>query len=177
MEVAGVASLVECAEMAIEKQSNAKRSMGMQSLALIAVVLVIIITAWSLVTVGSTLPPPSDFVVLPNTPLIKSGVAVGFANVSPLMVNGVANGISGDLLTASGTPVSGATVYMTYYFQGSYRTQSATTDQTGYFAEHFPMNWTGSLPLTLSYFGDSQYRGIQQVVSLAGENLATSILL
>jgi len=163
--------------MAIEKQSNAKRSVGMQSLVLVAVVLLIIITAWSLVTVSSTLPPPSDFVVLPNTPLTKSGVAVGFANISTLMVNGVANGISGYLLTASGTPVSGATVYMTYYFQGSYRTESATTDQTGYFAEHFPMNWTGSLPLTLVYFGDSQYKGIQQVVSVAGENLALSILL
>ena len=75
--------------MAIEKQSNAKRSVGMQSLVLVAVVLLIIITAWSLVTVSSTLPPPSDFVVLPNTPLTKSGVAVGFANISPLMVNSV----------------------------------------------------------------------------------------
>ena len=162
--------------MAIE-QSNAKRSVGMRSLVLVGVVLVIIITAWALVTVSSTLPPPAAFVVLPNTPLTKSGVAVAFANISPLMANGVANGISGYLLTASGTPVSGATVYVTYYFQGSYRTESATTDQTGYFAEHFPMNWTGSLPLTLIYFGDSQYKGIQQVASVAGENLAISILL
>jgi hypothetical protein len=93
------------------------------------------------------------------------------------MTNGVASGISGYLLTASGTPVSGATVYVTYYFQGSYRTERATTDQTGYFVVHFAMNWTGSVPLTLIYIGDSQHKGIQQVVSVAGENLAISILL
>lgn len=160
----------------IEQQSNVKRSAGKQSLVLVAVVLVIIITGWALVTVSSTLPPPSEFVVLPNTPLSKSGVAVAFAKISPIMANGVANGISGYLLAASGAPVSGATVYMTYIFQGSYRTERAITDQTGYFVEHFPMNWTGSLPLTLIYFGDSQYKGVQQVVSVAGENLAMSIL-
>jgi hypothetical protein len=104
-------------------------------------------------------------------------MAVTFANISPIMANGVANGISGYLLTASGSPVSGATVYVTYYFQGSYRAERATTDQTGYFEDHFPMNWTGSLPLTLIYFGDSQHRGIQQVVSVAGENLAMRMLL
>jgi len=77
------------------------------------------------------------------------------------------------VLTATGAPVSNATVYVTYYFQSAYRTQSATTDQTGYFAIRFPMNWTGLLPLTLTYFGDSQYKGIQQVASVGGENLAT----
>lgn len=163
--------------MAMEQQSSAKRSASVQSLALVAVVLVIIMTGWALVTVSSTLPPPSDFVVLPSTPLIKTGVAVSFANISPLVTNGVANGISAYLLTASGAPVSGATVYITYYFQGSYRTERTTTDQTGYFAEHFPMNWTGSLPLTLTYFGDSQNKGIHQVVSVAGENLAMSMFL
>jgi uncharacterized membrane-anchored protein len=176
VEVAGVAHLVEWAEMTMEQQSNAKRSVRVHSLALIAVVIVIIITGWALVTVSSTLPPPSDFVALPSTPLAKSGLAVTFANISPVMVNGVANGISGYLLTASGTPVSGATVYITYYFQGAYRTERAATDQTGYFAEHFPMNWTGSLPLTLIYFGDTQHKGIQQVISLAGENLAMSMI-
>jgi hypothetical protein len=163
--------------MTVEDPTNVKRSIGMRSLALVAVVLVIIITGWAIVIVSSTLPPPSDFVALPNTQLSKSGVAVAFANVSPLMANGVADGVSGYLLTVSGTPVSGATVYMTYYLQGSYRTERATTDQTGYFMETFPMNWTGSLPLTLVYFGDSQYRGFQQVVSVAGENLAMGMFL
>jgi len=163
--------------MTMEEQSNTKRKVRVQPLALIAVVLVIIITGWALVTVSSTLPPPSDFVVLPSTPLIKSGIAVTFSNVTPVMVNGVANGISGYLLTDSGTPMSGATVYITYYFQNAYRTERATTDQTGYFSEHFPMNWTGSLPLTLIYFGDSQHRGFQQIVSLAGETLAIRMFL
>ena len=162
--------------MTKEQQFNAERSVGI-SLALVAVLLVIIITGWALVTVSSTLPPPSDFVVLPSTPLVRSGVAVTFANISQLGTNGVASGISAYLLTDSGAPVSGATVYMTYYFQGAYRTEQAITDQTGYFAKHFPMNWTGSLPLTLIYFGDSQHKGIQQVVSVAGENLAMNLSL
>ncbi|MGO9644138.1 MAG: hypothetical protein ACLPY5_05260, partial [Candidatus Bathyarchaeia archaeon] len=63
-------------------------------------------------------------------------------------------------------------VYLTYYFEGAYRTQVATTDQNGYFQATFPMNWTGWLPLTVTYFGDSQYRGSTRVVSVAGENLA-----
>lgn len=158
------------------EQSNAKR-VSLQSIGLVIVVVAIILTGWALVTVSSTLPPPSDFVILPNTPMSKSGLAVTFSNVSPLMANGVANGVSGYLLTASGNPVSGATVYMIYYFQNSYRTERATTDQTGYFMEHFPMNWTGSLPLTLVYFGDNQHKGVQQVVSVPGENLAIGMVL
>jgi len=152
--------------------SNTKRNVSVKSLALLAAVLVIIITAWALVTVSSTLPPPSDFATLPSTPITKSGASVAFTKISPLTANGVADGLSGYLLTLSAAPVAGATVYVTYYFQGSYRTQSATTDQTGYFELHFPMNWTGSLPLTLIYFGDSQYKGIQQIVSLSGETLS-----
>ena len=158
------------------EQSNAKR-VSLQSIALVIIVITIILTGWALVTVSSTLPPPSDFVILPNTPMSKSGLAVTFSNVSSLMANGVANGVSGYLLTASGNPVSGATVYMIYYFQNSYRTERATTDQTGYFMEYFPMNWTGSLPLTVVYFGDSQYKGVQQVVSVSGENLAIGMFL
>jgi len=152
--------------------SNTKRNVSVKSLALLAAVLVIIITAWALVTVSSTLPPPSDFATLPSTPITKSGASVAFTKISPLTANGVADGLSGYLLTLSAAPVAGATVYVTYYFQGSYRTQSATTDQTGYFELHFPMNWTGSLPLTLIYFGDNQYKGIQQIVSLSGETLS-----
>ena len=162
--------------MTVEKP-DVKRSVGVRFLALVVAVLVIIITGWALVAVSSTLPPPSDFVILPNTPLSKSGLGVGFTNISPVVANGVAVGVSGYLVTGSGTPVSGASVYMTYYFQGSYRTELATTDQTGYFIEHFPMNWTGSLPLTLVYFGDGQHKGIQQVVSVPGENLAFSMVL
>jgi len=157
--------------MTVEQQSDARRSVPLRSLALVALVIVIVITGWALVTVSSTLPPPSDFVVLPNNPYSKSGVAVTFSNVSPTVANGVSNGVSGYLVTISGSPVSGATVYMTYFFQGSYRTERATTDQTGYFMEHFPMNWTGSLPLTLVYFGDGQHKGVQQVVNVPGENL------
>lgn len=163
--------------MTVEQKSDARRRVGLQPLALVAVIVVIIITGWALVTVSSTLPPPSDFVILPNTPMSKSGLAVTFSNVSPIMTNGVASGVSGYLLTASGNPVSGVTVYMSYYFQGSYRTESATTDQNGYFMEHFPMNWTGSLPMTLVYFGDNQHKGVQQVVSVPGENLAMSMFL
>lgn len=163
--------------MTVEQQSDASRKVGLQSLALVAVIVVIIITGWALVTVSSTLPPPSDFVILPNTSMSKSGLIVTFSNISPIMTNGVASGVSGYLIASSGNPVSGATVYMNYYFQGSYRTESATTDQNGYFTEHFPMNWTGSLPLTLVYFGDGQHKGIQQVVSVPGEELAKSMLL
>ena len=158
--------------MTVEQRSDAKRRIGIRSFVLVALVIVIIITGWALVTVSSTLPPPSDFVALPNTPLSKSGLAVTFSNVSPTVANGVPNGVSGYLVTVSGNPVSGATVYMTYFFQGSYRTEQATKDQTGYFTAHFPMNWTGSLPLTLVYFGDGQHKGVQQVVNVLGENLA-----
>jgi len=164
--------------MTVENQSNTKRGrVGAQSLALIVVVLVIIITGWVLVTVSSTLPPPSDFVTLPNTPLSKSGQAVTFATISPVMTNGVAAGVSGYLVTGSGNPVTGASVYMTYYFQGSYRTEVAVTDQSGYFTEHFPMNWTGSLPVSLVYFGDGQHKGFKQVVTVPGENLAINLII
>jgi hypothetical protein len=162
--------------MTMEQQSNAKRSAGMRFLVLVAVVLMIIITGWVLVAVSSTLPPRSAFVVLPNTQLSKAGVAVAFATISPITANGVAHGISGYLLTASGAPVSGGTVYITYYYQASYRTERTTTDQTGYFVDNFPMNWTGMLQVTLTYFGDSQYRGISQVFSVAGENLSMGVL-
>ena len=151
--------------------------MNLQSLGLMGVALLaILLTGLVLVTVSSTLPPPSDFVSLPDTPMSKSGLGVTFTNISPLIMNGVAVGVSGNLVAGSGNPVAGATVYMTYYFQGSYRTEMATTDQNGYFSEHFPMNWTGSLPLTLTYFGDNQYRGIRQVVTVEGENLAINLL-
>jgi hypothetical protein len=164
--------------MTIKNQSNTKPGrMGGQPLAIIAVVLVIIVTGWALVTVSSTLPAPSDFVTLPDTPLSKSGVAVTFTKISSVIVNGISGGVSGYLVTSSGDPVSGASVYMTYYFQGSYRTEVATTDQNGYFTEHFPMNWTGSLPLALVYFGDGQHKGTKQVADVPGENLILNLIL
>ena len=87
------------------------------------------------------------------------------------MQGSVAMGVKGYLVTPSGQPVAGASVYVQYYLQGAYRTQVGTTDQNGYFEIHFPMNWTGWLPLTMIYFGDAQHQGVRQTVSLAGENL------
>ncbi|HUK50304.1 MAG TPA: hypothetical protein VLV18_04655, partial [Terriglobales bacterium] len=62
-------------------------------------------------------------------------------------------------------------VYVHYYLESAYRTQVGTTDSNGYFEIHFPMNWTGWLPLTMTYFGDNQHEGLQQIFSLPGENL------
>jgi hypothetical protein len=163
--------------MIMNQSSSKPGGMGRQSLAIITVVLAIIVTGWALVTVSSTLPPPTDFVTLPDTPLSKSGLAVTFTRISPVMANGVSSGVSGYLVTGSGDPVSGASIYMTYYFQGSYRTEVATTDQNGYFTEHFPMNWTGSLPLTLVYFGDGQHKGTKQIVDVPGENLILDLIV
>lgn len=140
---------------------------------IIVVVLAIVVSAWSLVTVSSTFQTPSsDFVTLPNSSLSKSGVVTSFTNIAPIAKGSVVVGVSGYLTSASGSPIVGASVYMTYYFEGSYRTQVAITDQNGYFQEHFPMNWTGWLPLTVTYFGDVQHRGFSQVASVSGENLA-----
>jgi len=137
------------------------------------VVLAIVISGWALVTVSTTFQAPtSDFVTLPGTPLSKSGVGVTFSGISTVMSNGLAVGVSGFLLSSSGSPVASGSVYMTYYFQGSYRTQAATTDQNGSFEASFPMNWTGSLPLTLVYFGDAEHKGLTQVVNVPGQLLA-----
>ena len=102
-----------------------------------------------------------------------------FVNVGPIThsKHAVAVGVEGYLQTASGSPIAGAQVYLTYYFEGAYRTQVATTDQNGYFQATFPMNWTGWLPLTVTYFGDSQHKGLTRVESVAGESLEISPLL
>jgi hypothetical protein len=92
-------------------------------------------------------------------------------SVTPIVQNGVTVGVEGYLETSSGQPVSGAQVYAQYYLQNAYRTQVGTTDANGYFQINFPMNWTGWLPLTLTYFGDNQHMGLQQVTSLPGEAL------
>jgi hypothetical protein len=134
----------------------------------------IVAAGWIMVTVSTTSQiPPSDFVTLPTDPLSTTGGKVRFVSVSAIGQNTVAVGVKGYLTTISGAPVAGAKVYMTYYLQGAYRTQVATTDQNGHFEARFPMNWTGWLPLTLTYFGDEQHQGLTHVFSVSGQNLAT----
>jgi hypothetical protein len=94
-----------------------------------------------------------------------------FASVNAITEKGVAVGVKGYLETISGQPVAGAKVYAHYYLDGDYRTQAVSTSDNGYFEIHFPMNWTGWLPVTLTYFGGDQYQGIAVVYSLSGENL------
>jgi len=141
------------------------------ALLLLIVVILVVLAGWALVTVGGRSQiPSSDFVKLPTTPLSFKGEKVVFVSVSNIDQNGLAVGVDGYLKTASGAPVSGAMVYMTYYLQGSYRTQVATTDQNGYFEAGFPMNWTGGLPLTLTYFGDDQHQGLTQTFIIPGDS-------
>jgi hypothetical protein len=141
------------------------------ALLLLIVVILVVLAGWALVTVGGRSQiPSSDFVKLPTTPLSFKGEKVVFVSVSNIDQNGLAVGVDGYLKTASGAPVSGAMVYMTYYLQGSYRTQVATTDQNGYFEAGFPMNWTGGLPLTLTYFGDDQHQGLAQTFIIPGDS-------
>ncbi|MGD0176271.1 MAG: hypothetical protein ABSC50_05540 [Candidatus Bathyarchaeia archaeon] len=140
--------------------------------ALVIVVFLVIVSAWALVTVGPTSQfPPLEFVTLPTSPLSSSGQGVMFASVSAITEKGVAVGVKGYLETISGQPVAGAKVYAHYYLDGDYRTQAVSTSDNGYFEIHFPMNWTGWLPVTLTYFGGDQYQGITVVYSLSGENL------
>jgi hypothetical protein len=90
--------------------------------------------------------------------------------VATVAQKGVAVGVRCYLRAVSGVPVAGATVCLTYFLV-KYRTQAATTDQNGYFQVHLPMNWTGWLLLTLTYFGDEQHQGLEQQFSVSGENL------
>lgn len=139
---------------------------------LLILAIAIAATAWVMVTVSTTSQiSHTDFVTLPTTPLSKSGNVVVFSSISAIGQKGVAVGVQGDLKTAVGQPVAGVKVYITYYLQGSYRTQVATTDQNGHFEARFPMNWTGWLPVTLTYFGDDQNQGLTKVFSVSGENL------
>ena len=138
---------------------------------LVAVVF-ITLTAFAMVTVSRTFElRPSDFVTMPTTPISKSGTVVVFNSVVTIVDNNLAVGVQGYLTTSSGQSVAGASVYVQYYLEGSYRTQVGITDSNGFFQIHFPMNWTGWLPLTVVYFGDTQHQGVQQVFSLPGENL------
>lgn len=138
----------------------------------LVVVISIVVTAWALVIVSTESQiPSSDFVQLPAAPLSTKGDETAFVSVSAVSQEGLAVGVKGYLQSSSGSPIAGAKVYLTYYFQGAYRTQVATTDQNGYFEVRFPMNWTGWLPLTLTYFGDEQHKGLRQVFNVSGENL------
>jgi len=149
-----------------------RRRPRLQSALLILIIVVLILLAgWALVNVGGRSQiPPSDFVTLPTTQLSPNGEKVVFESVSNINQNGLAVGVEGYLKTASGAPVTGALVYMTYYLQGSYRTQVATTDQNGHFEARFPMNWTGELPLKLTYFGDDQHQGLAQTFAIPGDS-------
>ena len=159
--------------MESKHEAERGRRPNTQTIALLLIVALSIVAAgWIMVTVSTTSQiPPSDFVTLPTTPLSTKGEKVMFVSVSAVGQKGVAVGVKGYLMTASGAPVAGAKVYMTYYLQGAYRTQVATTDQNGYFEAQFPMNWTGWLPLTLTYFGDEQHQGRTQVFSVSGQNV------
>ncbi len=141
-------------------------------LTLIIVAVSIVAAGYALVTVGTIGQlPSSDFVALPTTPLPKKGEGVMFGSVAAIGQKGVAVGVKGYLETLSGKPVTDAKVYVTYYLQGAYRTQVVITDQNGYFEIRFPMNWTGWLPLTLTYFGDDQHQGLTRAFGVSGENL------
>jgi len=163
--------------MTSQNQSNSSRARTKSIALILLAVICIAIAGATLVTVSSTFQwKSSDFTTLPTNSLSTTGTAVMFANVQPIThsKHAVAVGVQGYLQTGSGSPVAGAQVYLTYYFEGAYRTQVATTDQNGYFQATFPMNWTGWLPLTVTYFGDNQHRGLTRLLSVAGENLGIS---
>jgi hypothetical protein len=165
--------------MSTENQTTASRSrVNYQSLGLIVIVmLTIVASGWALVVVNTAFETrPSEFVTLPTSPLSTTGAIVAFSKVSSVSSRGIAVGVKGYLLTSSGSPIAGANVYTTYYFQGSYRTQVAVTDANGYFEFPFHMNWTGWLPVTLTYYGDGEHRGFTQVASVLGENLVVKVL-
>ncbi len=159
--------------MANVNEAEKKRRVSMKTLLIgIILLLSVIGSGYVLVTVSRTfLIRPSNFVTLPTSPVSKTGEVVVLSSVTPIVQGSVAMGVKGYLETASGQPVPGANVYVQYYLEGSYRTQVGITDQNGYFEIHFPMNWTGWLPLTMIYFGDAQHQGLTQIVSLTGENL------
>lgn len=147
------------------------RKPKVQSIILLLIVVIsLVLAGWALVTVSTSGQiSSSDFVTLPTEHLSTKGDKVAFVSVSDVAQKGLAVGVRGYLMTASRTPVTGAKVYITYYLQGAYRTQAATTGQNGYFEARFPMNWTGWLPATLTYFGDDQHQGLTQVFSVSGE--------
>lgn len=159
--------------MASKDEAERRRRPSFKAIIMVLIVAMsIAIAGWALVTVGTTSQvPTSDFVTLPTTTLSKKGEGVMFDSIAAVRQKGLAVGVKGYLETFSGKPVVEAKVYATYYLRGAYRTQLATTDQNGYFEMRFPMNWTGWLPLTLTYFGDDQHQGLTQLFSVSEENL------
>ncbi len=154
-----------------EAERRRRPSINVTILALLLIVTVIL-TAWVLVTVSKTNEiSTSNFVTPPTTPLSKTGQSAKFVSISGIAQKGVFVGVKGFLQNSTGQPISGAQVYVQYYLRGQYRTQLTNTGQNGYFEINFPMNWTGWLPVTLTYFGDSQYQGLKAVFSVSGENL------
>jgi len=157
--------------LAAENKAERRIRVSYSSVALIVIVIVAVFLAgWGLVAVSNASQiPTSDFVVLPKQPLTTQGAITTVVGVTAIMQKGVAIGVYGYLRTTSGEPVANATLYLTYYLNFNYRTQKTTTDQNGYFQAYFPMNWTGWLPLTVTYFGNAQYQGIQRAFSVNGE--------
>ena len=155
-----------------DETKERSKKLGVQSIILLLIVVMsIVLAGWALVLVSTSFQLPSgDFVALPDTPFSTQGNKVVFVSVTSVSQKGLAVGVRGYLMTSTGAPVAGVKVYLTYYLQGSYRTQVVTTGQDGYFEAHFPMNWTGWLPVTLTYFGDGQHQGIAQVASVSGES-------
>jgi hypothetical protein len=160
----------------VEKKGRKPRILS--TVILLVVVISVALAGWALIVVSNSgQVPSSDFVTLPNTHLSTQGSKVTLISVSGVVQKGLTVGVQGYLKTTSGTPVTGAKVYMTYYLRGAYRTQVTTTDQNGHFVAYFPMNWTGWLPLTLSYFGDDQHQGLTHIFSVSGEGpYLTSVL-
>ncbi len=155
-----------------DETKERRRKPRVQSIILLLIVLIsIVLAGWALVVVSTSFQiPPGDFVALPNTPPSTQGSKVAFVSVAGVSQKGLSVGVKGYLRSSTGAPVAGVKVYMTYYLEGSYRTQVVTTGQDGYFEAHFPMNWTGWLPVTLTYFGDGQHQGIAQTASVSGES-------
>ena len=155
-----------------DETKERRRKPRVQSIILLLIVAIsIVLAGWALVVVSTNfqISTAGDFVALPNTPLSTQGSKVVFVSVAGISQKGLADGVKGYLMTSTGAPVAGVKVYMTYYLEGAYRTQVVTTGQNGYFEAHFPMNWTGWLPVTLTYFGDGQHQGIAQIASVSGE--------
>jgi hypothetical protein len=151
--------------------SHSRKRRGTAAIVL-GVLILTVLTGWLFVVVkGTSEIPSSDFVSSPITPVSTVGTMTTFRNVTTIFQSGLAVGVMGYLLTPSGAPIPGAQVYMTYYYQFAYRTQVTTTNQDGFFETLFPMNWTGWLPLTLTYLGSTQYQGLKEVFSLRGEPL------
>ncbi len=155
-----------------DEAEQRRRPSVRNAIAVLVILIVVILVAWTMFTVSNASQVrASNFVPLPNMPLSKTGQGVKFTSIKAVGQNGVAVGVKGFLETSSGQPVGGANVYARYYLQGEYRTQVVSTDQNGYFEIIFPMNWTGWLTLTVTYFGDEQHQGLSVIFSLSGEDL------